>query len=52
MTTRRLTCHCGAIELEITGLTTHHQRKVNLRQFGLNVAVLTGLNPRDLGTIP
>ena len=34
------------------GIYTHHQRKVNPKEFGLNVAALAGMNQRDLGNVP
>ncbi len=34
------------------GIYTHHRRKINPDEYGLNVAALTGVNPRDLGNIP
>lgn len=34
------------------GIYTHHRRRVNPNQFGLNVAALAGINPRDLGDVP
>lgn len=106
----RLTCHCGAVELEVTlsdgfntarrcdcslcrrkgaivvsaplggvtvikgadkltlyqfntrvakhwfcsvcGIYTHHQRRSNPNEFGINVGGLEGVNPRDLGEVP
>ncbi|MCB2135049.1 MAG: GFA family protein [Rhodobacteraceae bacterium] len=106
----RLTCHCGAVELEVTlpdglasaqrcdcsfcarrgaiaatvpldqlrivrgvenltlyqwhtgtakhyfckicGIYTHHQRRLNPNEYGINVACLEGINPRDLGDVP
>lgn len=108
--TRRLTCHCGAIELEVRlseglasarrcdcsfcrrrgaitatvpldglrfvkgedrvalyrwgtrtaehyfcpvcGIYTHHRRRSNPNEYGVNVGALEGVNPRDLGEIP
>lgn len=108
--TPRLTCHCGAIELQVTlsdgfntarrcdcsfcrrrgaiavsapldgirfvkgadhialyqwgtmtakhyfcptcGIYTHHQRRSNPNEFGVNVGALEGVNPRDLGQVP
>lgn len=104
--TRRLTCHCGAVELRVTlsrslatakrcdcsfcarrgaimgaarlgdveivkgadnltlyqwgtrtakhyfcktcGIYTHHQRRSDPNEFGINVAALDGVNPREL----
>ncbi len=34
------------------GIYTHHQRRSNPQQFGVNVAILAGVNPRDLGDVP
>lgn len=34
------------------GIYTHHQRRSNPEQYGINVACLEGVNPRDLGDIP
>lgn len=34
------------------GIYTHHQRRSNPNQYGVNVACLEGVNPRDLGDIP
>ncbi len=109
-TVSRLTCHCGAVELELTladglntarrcdcsfcrrrgaaaatvnlgdlrvvkgadkltlyqwgtqtakhwfcsvcGIYTHHQRRSNPNEFGVNIGALDGVNPRDLGDIP
>ena len=64
----RGTCHCGAVELNITlyqwgtqtakhyfcqtcGIYTHHQRRSNPNEYGVNVAILDGVNPRDLGDV-
>ncbi|PHQ98594.1 MAG: aldehyde-activating protein [Marinosulfonomonas sp.] len=110
MSTHKLTCHCGAIELAVTlsdglntarrcdcsfcrrrgaiavsapldgvkiikgadkltlytwgtgtakhyfcsvcGIYTHHQRRSNPNEFGVNVAALEGINPRDLLDVP
>ncbi|AQS49298.1 aldehyde-activating protein [Thioclava nitratireducens] len=106
----RLTCHCGAVEMEVTlsdglntkrrcdcsfcrrrgavavsaplsgirivkgednltlyqfgtmtakhyfcktcGVYTHHQRRSNPNQYGVNAACLEGVNPRDLDPVP
>lgn len=106
---QKLTCHCGAVELEVTltdglntarrcdcsfcrrrgaiaasapldgikiikgaekltlyqwgsktarhyfcsvcGIYTHHQRRSNPNEYGVNIAALEGVNPRDLGEI-
>ena len=108
--TYRLTCHCGAVELEVTltdgfktarrcdcsfcarrgaivvsapldgvrivtgednltlyqwgtkaakhyfcktcGIYTHHQRRSNPNEYGVNAAAIEGVNPRDLGDVP
>jgi hypothetical protein len=34
------------------GIYTHHQRRSNPQQFGINVAVLEGLSPFDLLEVP
>jgi hypothetical protein len=34
------------------GIYTHHQRRSNPHQYGINVAILDGINPRDLGDVP
>lgn len=34
------------------GIYTHHQRRSNPEEYGVNVAALEGLNPRDLGCVP
>ena len=34
------------------GIYTHHQRRSNPNECGVNVAVLDGINPRDLGDVP
>lgn len=33
------------------GIYTHHQRRSNPNEFGVNVGGLDGVNPRDLGEI-
>lgn len=33
------------------GIYTHHQRRSNPEQFGINAGAIHGLNPRDLGEI-
>lgn len=33
------------------GIYTHHQRRSNPDEYGVNVAILEGVNPRDLGEI-
>lgn len=109
MTLQKITCHCGAIELEVKlndglnsarrcdcsfcrrrgaiavsvdladlkvtkgadkltlytwgthtakhyfcsvcGNYTHHQRRSNPNEYGVNVAAIEGINPRDLGNV-
>ena len=34
------------------GIYTHHQRRSNPNEYGVNVAILDGINPRDLGQVP
>lgn len=34
------------------GIYTHHQRRSNPNEYGVNVACLYGVNPRDLGDVP
>lgn len=34
------------------GIYTHHQRRSNPQLYGVNVAILAGVNPRDLGDVP
>lgn len=34
------------------GIYTHHQRRSNPNEFGVNAACLEGVNPRDLGRVP
>lgn len=34
------------------GIYTHHQRRSNPYECGVNVAILDGINPRDLGEVP
>ena len=36
----------------VCGIYTHHQRRSNPNQYGVNVACLEGVNPRDLGNVP
>ncbi|MGS0676849.1 GFA family protein [Shewanella sp. 125m-1] len=36
----------------ICGIYTHHQRRSNPKQFGVNVACIEGINPYNLGDIP
>ena len=34
------------------GIYTHHQRRSNPNEYGVNVAILEGVTPRDLGEVP
>lgn len=34
------------------GIYTHHQRRSNPNEYGVNVACLDGVNPRDLTDVP
>lgn len=34
------------------GIYTHHQRRSNPNEYGVNAACLEGVNPRDLGPVP
>ena len=34
------------------GIYTHHQRRSNPNEYGINLGCLEGVNPRDLGDIP
>ena len=34
------------------GIYTHHQRRSNPKEYGVNAAALEGVNPRDLGDVP
>lgn len=34
------------------GIYTHHQRRSNPNEYGINVAILDGINPRDLQNVP
>jgi hypothetical protein len=34
------------------GIYTHHQRRSNPHQYGVNAACIEGINPRDLGIVP
>ncbi len=36
----------------ICGIYTHHQRRSNPQEYGLNAAAIEGVNPRDLGEVP
>jgi len=37
---------------KVCGINTHHQRRSNPNECGVNVAILDGINPRDLGDVP
>lgn len=34
------------------GIYTHHQRRSNPNEYGINVGCIEGVNPRDLGDMP
>lgn len=34
------------------GIYTHHQRRSNPTQYGINIACLEGVDPSDLGDVP
>lgn len=36
----------------VCGIYTHHRRRSNPNEYGVNVGALVGINPRDLGDIP
>lgn len=36
----------------VCGIYTHHKRRSNPNEYGINVAILDGVNPRDLGDVP
>lgn len=36
----------------ICGIYTHHQRRSNPNEYGVNAACLEGVNPRDLDPVP
>ena len=36
----------------ICGIYTHHRRRSNPNEYGVNAGALEGINPRDLGDIP
>lgn len=36
----------------VCGIYTHHQRRSNPHQFGVNVACIEGVNPYELGNVP
>lgn len=36
----------------VCGIYTHHQRRSNPNEYGVNIANIEGVNPRDLGEVP
>lgn len=34
------------------GIYTHHRRRSNPNEYGVNVAILEGVNPHELGEVP
>lgn len=36
----------------VCGIYTHHRRRSNPNEYGVNTAILDGINPRDLGEVP
>jgi len=36
----------------VCGIYTHHQRRSNPNEYGINVGALEGVNPSELGEIP
>ncbi len=36
----------------VCGIYTHHRRRSNLNEYGINAACLEGVNPRDLDPVP
>lgn len=36
---------------KICGIYTHHQRRSNPDEYGVNIGILDGINPRDLGDV-
>ncbi len=34
------------------GIYTHHQRRSNPLQYGINTGILDGISPRDFGAVP
>ncbi|MDO5529106.1 MAG: GFA family protein [Paracoccus sp. (in: a-proteobacteria)] len=36
----------------VCGIYTHHRRRSNPNEFGVNAAAIEGVNPRDLGEVP
>jgi hypothetical protein len=36
----------------VCGIYTHHRRRSNPREFGINAGALEGVNPRDLEPVP
>ncbi len=37
---------------KVCGIHTHHLRRSNPKEYAVNVAILEGVNPRDLGEVP
>ncbi|MDO5657814.1 MAG: GFA family protein [Paracoccus sp. (in: a-proteobacteria)] len=37
---------------KICGIYTHHRRRSNPNEYGVNAGAIEGLNPRDLGEVP
>ncbi|MDP2061612.1 MAG: GFA family protein [Phaeovulum sp.] len=37
---------------KVCGIYTHHQRRSNPNEYGVNAACLEGVNPRDLDPVP
>ena len=49
------TCGTGTAQhyfCKVCGIYTHHRRRSNPDECGINVAILDGVNPRDLGDVP
>ena len=36
----------------VCGIYTHHQRRSDPTEYGVNAACIEGINPRDLGEVP
>ena len=51
-TARRCDCSfCSRRGAIACGIYTHHQRRSNPNEYGVNIAILEGINPRDLGEV-
>jgi hypothetical protein len=37
---------------KVCGIYTHHRRRSNPLEYGVNATILDGVNPRDLGEVP